>query len=33
MGHAVYLGQGRLLPVRTRIFLEFLAERIKISDA
>ena len=31
--HAVYLGQGRLLPVRIRAFLEFLAERIKISDA
>jgi DNA-binding transcriptional LysR family regulator len=31
--HAVYLGQGRLLPVRIRVFLEFLAERIKISDA
>ena len=31
--HAVYLGQGRLLPVRIRVFLEFLAERIKIGGA
>src|SRR6202142_1865903 len=31
--HAVYLGQGGLLPIRIRVFLEFLAERIKISDA
>ena len=31
--HAVYLGQGRLLPLRIRVFLEFLAERIKISNA
>jgi DNA-binding transcriptional LysR family regulator len=30
--HAVYLGQGGLLPVRIRVFLEFLAQRIKISD-
>jgi hypothetical protein len=25
--------QGGLLPIRIRVFLEFLAERIKISDA
>jgi DNA-binding transcriptional LysR family regulator len=31
--HAVYLGQGELLPFRVRVFLGFLAERIKISDA
>jgi DNA-binding transcriptional LysR family regulator len=31
--HAVYLGQGGLLPFRVRVFLGFLAERIKISDA
>jgi DNA-binding transcriptional LysR family regulator len=31
--HAVYLGQGRLLPVRIRVFLEFLAERITINAA
>jgi len=31
--HAIYLGQGGLLPIRIRVFLEFLAERIKISDA
>ena len=31
--HAVYLGQGGLLPIRIRVFLDFLAERIKISDA
>ena len=31
--HAVYLGQGGLLPIRVRVFLEFLAERIKIGDA
>lgn len=30
--HAVYLGQGGLLPLRIRVFLEFLTERIKISD-
>ena len=30
--HAVYLGQGGLLPLRIRVFLEFLAERIKIAD-
>jgi DNA-binding transcriptional LysR family regulator len=30
--HAVYLGRGGLLPVRIRVFLEFLAERIKIGD-
>ena len=30
--HAVYLGQGRLVPVRIRVFLEFLAERIRISE-
>jgi DNA-binding transcriptional LysR family regulator len=30
--HAVYLGQGGLLPVRIRVFLEFLAQRVKISD-
>src|ERR1700741_1440255 len=28
--HAVYLGQGGLLPLRIRVFLEFLAQRIKI---
>jgi len=31
--HAVYLGQGALMPIRIRVFLEFLAQRIKISDA
>lgn len=31
--HAVYLGQRGLLPTRIRVFLEFLAQRIKISDA
>jgi DNA-binding transcriptional LysR family regulator len=31
--HAVYLGQGRLLPIRIRVFLEFLAQRIKIGEA
>jgi DNA-binding transcriptional LysR family regulator len=30
--HAVYLGQGGLLPVRIRVFLEFLAQQIKIGD-
>jgi DNA-binding transcriptional LysR family regulator len=30
--HAVYLGQGGLLPLRIRVFLEFLAQRIKIGD-
>jgi DNA-binding transcriptional LysR family regulator len=30
--HAVYLGQGGLLPLRIRVFLDFLAERIKIAD-
>ena len=30
---AVYFGQRRLLPVRIRVFLEFLSERIKIGDA
>jgi DNA-binding transcriptional LysR family regulator len=30
--HAVYLGQGGLLPTRIRVFLEFLAQQIKISD-
>jgi DNA-binding transcriptional LysR family regulator len=30
--HAVYLGQGRLLPIRIRVFLEFLAQRIKIGE-
>jgi DNA-binding transcriptional LysR family regulator len=30
--HAVYLGQGALLPLRIRVFLEFLMQRIKISD-
>jgi DNA-binding transcriptional LysR family regulator len=31
--HAVYLGQGGFLPIRIRVLLEFLAERIKIGDA
>ena len=31
--HAVYLGQGGLLPIRIRAFLDFLAQRIKIGDA
>jgi DNA-binding transcriptional LysR family regulator len=31
--HAVYLGQGGLLPTRIRVFLEFLAQHIKISEA
>src|SRR6202051_4491639 len=30
--HAVYLGQGRLLPIRIRVFLEFLAQRIRIGQ-
>jgi DNA-binding transcriptional LysR family regulator len=30
--HAVYLGQGGLLPLRVLVFLEFLAQRIKIGD-
>jgi DNA-binding transcriptional LysR family regulator len=30
--HAVYLGQGGLVPLRIRVFLAFLAERIKIGD-
>jgi DNA-binding transcriptional LysR family regulator len=30
--HAVYLGQGALLPLRIRVFLEFLAGQIKIGD-
>ena len=30
--HAVYLGQGGLLPIRIRIFLEFLAQHIKIGE-
>jgi DNA-binding transcriptional LysR family regulator len=29
--HAVYLGQGGLLPLRIRVFLEFLVQRIKIG--
>jgi DNA-binding transcriptional LysR family regulator len=31
--HAVYLGQGGLLPIRIRVFLEFLAQQIKIGEA
>jgi DNA-binding transcriptional LysR family regulator len=31
--HAVYLGQGGLLPIRIRVFLEFLAQHIKIGEA
>jgi DNA-binding transcriptional LysR family regulator len=31
--HAVYLGQGGLLPIRVCAFLDFLAQRIKIGDA
>ncbi|HLZ66670.1 MAG TPA: LysR family transcriptional regulator [Aliidongia sp.] len=31
--HAVYLGQGGLLPLRIRVFLEFLAQRIKIGGS
>jgi hypothetical protein len=31
--HAVYLGKGRLLPLRIRVFLDFLAQRIKIGDS
>jgi DNA-binding transcriptional LysR family regulator len=31
--HAVYLGQGGLLPIRVRVFLEFLAQQIKIGEA
>jgi DNA-binding transcriptional LysR family regulator len=31
--HAVYLGRGRLLPIRIRVFLEYLAQRIKIGEA
>jgi DNA-binding transcriptional LysR family regulator len=30
--HAVYLGQRGLLPHRIRVFLEFLAQQIKIDD-
>ena len=30
--HAVYLGQGGLLPIRVRVFLEFLAEHIQIGE-
>jgi DNA-binding transcriptional LysR family regulator len=30
--HAVYLGQSGLLPIRIRVFLEFLTQQIKISD-
>ena len=30
--HAVYLGQSGLLPFRIRVFLDFLAERIKLAD-
>jgi DNA-binding transcriptional LysR family regulator len=30
--HAVYLGQGGLLPVRIRVFLDFLSQHIKISE-
>ena len=30
--HAVYLGPGGLLPLRIRVFLEFLVGRIKIGD-
>jgi hypothetical protein len=28
-----YLGQGRLVPIRIRVFLEFLTQHIKINDA
>jgi DNA-binding transcriptional LysR family regulator len=31
--HAVYLGQGGILPIRIRVFLEFLAQQIKIGEA
>jgi hypothetical protein len=31
--HAVYLGQGGLLPIRIRVFLGFLAQHIKIGEA
>jgi DNA-binding transcriptional LysR family regulator len=31
--HAVYLGPSGLLPIRMRVFLEFLAARIKIGEA
>jgi DNA-binding transcriptional LysR family regulator len=30
--HAAYLGQSGLLPLRIRVFLDFLAERIKPAD-
>ncbi|WP_074831914.1 MULTISPECIES: LysR family transcriptional regulator [Bradyrhizobium] len=30
--HAVYLGQSGLLPLRIRVFLDFLADRIKLTD-
>jgi DNA-binding transcriptional LysR family regulator len=30
--HAVYLGQGGLLPIRIRLFLDFLVQQIKISE-
>src|SRR6202790_2314303 len=31
--HAGYAGQGGLLPIRIRVFLEFLAQQIKIGEA
>lgn len=30
--HAIYFGQGALLPARIRVFLDFLAKWIKIGD-
>src|SRR5260370_24173830 len=31
--HSVYLGQGGLPPIRIRVFLDFLAQQIKIGEA
>ncbi|MCR3775032.1 LysR family transcriptional regulator, partial [Pseudomonas aeruginosa] len=30
--HAVYVGQGGYLPLRVRAFLDFLAERVDMSQ-
>jgi DNA-binding transcriptional LysR family regulator len=30
--HAVYLGQGGLLPIRIRVLLDFLTQQVEISD-
>ena len=31
--HAVFLGQGRLMPGRVRVFLDFLYDNIRISPS